>query len=186
MRFLPLAVFIGCWPAAAGAFDDAPFRALAPVLAPKPGAKVCFERRYDADHLRAHPRQKVAAMILFLRVSGFDKTGETVTVDADRIGYEFALSVRRRADRKPLTANGDCHGTDAIRCGVECDGGGFDLEKSGNGVTLKLSGEGVGLENDCDTSRGTFVAPGADDKTFRLEPAPDAVCAGLEAQVLGR
>ncbi|MCW2274886.1 hypothetical protein GJ654_11035 [Rhodoblastus acidophilus] len=186
MRFLPLASLICLWPAAAGAIDDREFKSLTPILAPKPGAKICFARHYDPDHLRAHPRQKVTDLTLLLRVRGYDKTGETATADAERIAYEFALSARRRADRKALTATGDCAGAEKARCAVECDGGGFDLAKSGEGVALKLSGEGVGLENDCDTSRGVFIAPGADDRVFQLEPAPDAACAPLEKKVLGR
>jgi len=179
MRYLPLVLILGLWPSGAGAIDIAQFTAMTPLLEPTPGARRCLQRRYDDDHLRAHPQQKVKALTLLLIVQGFDANGDAATKNAERILYRFALSARRRGDAKPLTASGDCQGTSEARCGVECDGGGFGLDPNAGGVTLKLSGEGVAFGNDCDANRGEFIAPGADDKVFRLDPAPDAACAGL-------
>jgi hypothetical protein len=184
MRVIPLSLLIGLWPAAANAFDDPQLKALAPILAPEPGARICLHRRYDADHMGAHPRQKVIELTLLLLVRGLDKNGD-VTASPDHIVYKSALSARRRGDRKPLVTSANCDGAEKARCAVECDGGGFDLEAAPEGVTLKLSGEGVAFGNDCDSRRGTFIAPGKDDKIFHLDPAPDAACAGLEKDMLG-
>src|SRR5581483_8608613 len=54
-------------------------------------ASACFMRRYDADHVARHPKQKVAAMKLL--VSTETTEGET------RLSYAFHLGVsfRRRA-----------------------------------------------------------------------------------------
>ena len=37
------------------------------LLPPGPDAALCFTRTYDAEHLSRHPKQKVTALVLFLR-----------------------------------------------------------------------------------------------------------------------
>jgi len=161
--------------------------AAAKILPAEAGRKACWKRSYDAAHLRAHPEQKVTQMLFLLRVAGYDAKGGYVFRDPDHIAYNFAIAVKRRDDRRRLDANGDCGGEAQARCAVDCDGGGVVIAKpeSGEGLMIRIDKDGVGFGNDCDTKRGTFVYPGADDKVFRLEPAPQKACDALEKSTLG-
>ncbi len=59
-----------------------------------------------------------------------------------------------------------------------------ELGSFGRGA-IRLQGEGIAFGNDCDTTRGVFVGPGADDGVFELAPAPFASCQSLEKETLG-
>lgn len=152
------------------------------ILPPEPGREACYRKVYDAQHLRAHPQQKVTEMTFLLRVEGQYATGGPVLKNPDHVTYNFALSLKRRDDRRPLRTTGDCLGHVVAECVVDCDGGGVDIEDlpRGGGLTLRLLSDGIAFGNDCDTTRGYFVKPGADDKEFQLEPAPLASCVALE------
>ena len=160
--------------------------AMEKILAPQPGRKACYHRVYEARHLREHPRQKISEMTFLLRVEGLDATGARVLKNPDHIVYQFALSLRRRNDERPLRTSGDCSGGMVAECVVDCDGGGVTLENSlqAGGLTVLLQGEGIAFGNDCDTTRGYFVGPGSDDKIFDLKPAPLTECQSLEKQRL--
>jgi hypothetical protein len=157
------------------------------ILSSEPGRKACYERTYDAAHLRDRPKQKTTALIFFLRVSGYNSSGDYVFHNPDHIAYNFALSIKRRNDRHPLRTSGDCLGDKIAQCVVDCDGGGVDIEKpgSGSGLVVRLSENGIAFGNDCDTTTGVWVKPGADDKVFHLEPAPLETCESLEKATLG-
>jgi hypothetical protein len=155
--------------------------AVAKILPPEPGRTACFGRVYDARHLRERPRQTVTEMTLLLRVEGLNAKGERVAKNADRILYLFALAVKRRGDKAPLMTAGECSGDREADCAVDCDGGSALVETSeGGGVILRLRGEGIGFGADCDTTRGIFVPPGADDRAFALAPAPAEACWALD------
>ncbi|WP_298357374.1 hypothetical protein [Rhodoblastus sp.] len=184
---LILAAGLNAAPALAASASGPETAAIAAIMAPTPGTKLCFRRVYDAAHLRGHPQQKVRDMTLLLRVVGYDAQGNDVRDKPDHIAFNFALSVRRRGDRKPMTTAGDCSGAERAMCAVDCDGGAAFLEKpaSGDGLVVKLEGEGIAFGNDCDTTRGVFIAPGEDDKAFLLDRAPREACHRLEKDVLG-
>jgi hypothetical protein len=159
------------------------------ILPAEPGRKGCWRRIYDAVHLSSHPRQTVAEMTFFLRVKAYDAKGNEVAHDPDHVFYNFALAVKQRGEARARVTSGDCSGEAAMQCAVDCDGGGAKIErapKGDDGLVLRLEGEGIAFGNDCDTQRGTFLAPGADDKTFQLEAQPIAACAALEREALGK
>ena len=161
--------------------------ALSQVLPAEPGREGCWRRVYDAAHLASHPRQSVAEMTFFLRVKAYDAKGNEIARNPDHFFYNFALAAKRRGEVKARVTSGDCSGEAAMQCVVDCDGGGAVIERApkGDGLVLKLEGEGIAFGNDCDTRRGTFLAPGADDKTFLLEAQPIAACTALERNGLG-
>jgi hypothetical protein len=171
--------------AASGAAPE--MAAVARIIAPTPGAKLCFRRVYDRAHLRRHPHQNVMELTFLLRVAGYDAQGNDVSDKPDHIAFHFALSARRRGDSEPMTTAGDCSGRDRAICAVDCDGGSAIIEKptAGGGLSLKLEGEGIAFGNDCDTTRGVFLPPGDDDRTFLLDKAPPEICRQLEKDVLG-
>ncbi len=157
----------------------------AKILPPEPGRKACYRRIYDARHLLDHPRQKVAEVLFFLRVVGYDKQGEFVVKDPDHIAYNFAISLKRRGDRQALREGGDCLGDKSAECVVDCDNGGVIIENSsdGQGLLLRLMDRGIAFGAHCDLKPGLWVTPGAADKEFLLEPAPLALCQPLEKEM---
>jgi hypothetical protein len=152
------------------------------ILPAEPGRKACFARIYDAKHLRDHPKQKVSALIFFLRVSGYDVRGAYDFQKPDHIMYQFAMEVKRRNDKRRLHTSGDCLGSEIAQCVVDCDRGGVDIEKlsSGDGLAVRLSENGIEIGGHCEGGKGVWIKPGPDDKVFDVEPAPLEVCRPLE------
>ena len=175
----------------AGAGDNSmPYARLAELLPAEPGRKACYARSYDAAHLRDHPQQRVSAVTLFLRVIGLNADGDKFFVPRaepyDRIQYEHAIALTRRGSKRRLSAGGYCSGDVTARCVVECDAGGYTLEKAGaDALLIRLLDQGVEFDNDCDGGKGTRVTPGRDDKVFRVERVSLDHCAALEKSELG-
>jgi len=159
---------------------------LADILPDTPGARACFTRSYDARHLREHPRQRVAGVTLLMRVVGFDDKGEWVLKPDGKYKYtryHFAIRFARR-NARAQTTSGECQGDDKASCYVECDGGGFGLEKSGEGLLLRLAEDGIRID-DCD-EKDVRLKPGSDDKAFRVDKVAQAQCAALEREKWGK
>ena len=174
------------------------------AVAPRPRAQArsplftadqeaCFGRVYDQPHLASHPDQKVTSIHIFRSLSErpeaenwrpnqrdeaikrFRESGET-SVQAfvtfrDRRGYfHNALTCNKE------TRNG-------IGCYIECDGGSFDLKRE-SATTALLHNNGFVLVGGCgeevDESQSVYFSPGKDDKVFRLESKPAAVCRAEE------
>ena len=157
------------------------------ILPPEPGRKACWRRVYDAKHLAAHPQQKITELTFFLRVSGYDAGGAYVFKNPHHIFYNFAFSLKRRGNKRALATGGDCLGGKTAECVVDCDGGGITIDKlpSGEGLSIGLHSGGIAFGGDCDTTTGTWVRPGADDKVFHLDRAPEGACKTLEKSQLG-
>ena len=157
--------------------------AVAKILPPEPGRVACYRRLYDERHLSSHPRQTVVEMTFLLRVEGMNAKGDPVTERPARVVYLFAIELRRRGDARSMATSGDCAGDRAAECVVACDGGGVEIEPRGPGLMVRLRGEGIAFSADCDTTRGRFVPPGADDRVFELLPAPKASCRNLAGRL---
>jgi len=168
---------------ATGSNDDT-FAALGAILPAQAGNKACFARVYDREHMRAHPRQRIAAMTFLLRVEAYDPKEVHSEKPADRFYYVFAMSVQRRGEKGLLRTAGDCSAFDTISCVVDCDGGGLTLDKMPPAASLmvRLNDEGIVMYHDCDgeDKRAVLVKPGTDDKVFRLEKTSDQACRALD------
>jgi hypothetical protein len=155
--------------------------------------EACFGRVYDQPHLARHPNQKVTGIHIFRSLSErpeaenwqpnqrdeaikrFRESGET-SVQAfvtfrDRKGYfHNALTCNKE------TRNG-------VGCYIECDGGSFDIKRE-SPTTALLSNKGFVLIGGCgeelEESEWVYFSPGKDDKVFRLESKPAAVCRAEE------
>ena len=156
------------------------------------GQEACFGRVYDAAHLKKHPKQRVTAFHLFRDFTP-DPNKETVVESRDELikidgenGFRVTAYVRFR-DRPGLFFNGlfcsQSSEGDKVRCGIECDGGGFYMKGAGKSLLLENQGfvviGGCGASED-EAEQADFVKPGADDKVFRLDPLPIAQCRALE------
>ena len=156
------------------------------------GQEACFGRVYDAAHLKKHPRQRVTAFHLFRDFTPDEnketpqESRETLVAEDGDGGIRVTAYVRFR-DRPGLFFNGLHCGSSLtggkVRCGIDCDGGGFFLKDGGKSLLLENQGfvvvGGCGASEDEEENRD-FVKPGADDKVFRLEPLPAAQCRALE------
>ena len=156
------------------------------------GQEVCFGRVYDAKHLKSHPRQRVTAFHLFRdftpdsNMETPQETREQLVGDDGENGIRVTAYIRFR-DRPGLFFNGLHCGPSSdgakVRCGIECDGGGFYAKGSGPSLLLENQGfvviGGCGASED-EAEQADFVKPGADDKVFRLDPLPVAQCRALE------
>jgi len=186
-RFAIVAV-LTCLCAAPASAEDAKPSKLVAFLPATVGAKACYTRRYDGRHLAEHPKQRVTALTFLMRVVGIDMSaGGDWVLDPngkyDRVNYQFAMSVTRRAG-KPLAASGYCpeEGAD-VSCIRECDGGGVMVEKAADALLIRLDEFGI-LMGACD-EKGTWLKAGADDKSFRVEKVAVEQCAALEKSEFG-
>ncbi|MES5481772.1 hypothetical protein QMZ05_03375 [Bradyrhizobium sp. INPA03-11B] len=162
--------------ATAAAFDNRMF-------AGPPGAKAyaCFVRRYDANHLAQHPKQKVSAMKLL--VSAEDAPEDKTT------NYSFRLGVTYRHRSGNFDSSGFCNhavATDSgheirFECGVDCEGGGISvaLSKDDKSAIARLASIRMWNRNRPDDDASEELLAGADDKIFRLDRADARECAEL-------
>jgi hypothetical protein len=136
--------------------------ASADVLASFRASGGCYARVYDAAHLASHPEQRVAA--ISLRQSDLlDPEGRLVLT----LGFTLR--------------NGEAYGAEAYcsagragaSCGIEGDGGSFDLSLSGEDLRLEV-GEFLMVEGASDFSPD--LADGGDDRVFLLRPSAFAAC----------
>ena len=90
------------------------------------GADVCFGRVYDAAHLKAHPKQKVARIFFYYGHDPVSRPNEEPTANAET-SYNGFLTTTVRGAKAPQWAGGWCNhesedGTSGpIRCGMDCD-----------------------------------------------------------------
>jgi hypothetical protein len=162
--------------AQADAFD-------ARMFAGAPGNKAyaCFVRRYDADHLARHPKQKVSAMKLLV-------TAE-IPPDQEATHYAFRLGAKDRHRPGDFDSSGDCGHVVAddtakeirLGCGVDCDGGGIEvaLSKDDTSATIRLERMTVWQRHKSDDEGSDALTAGADDKIFHLDRADNRECAEL-------
>ena len=169
----------------------------APAQGPNPvftaDREACFARVYDKAHLAKNPRQKVTSFHVMrtleerreaenwiagqreANIQGFREDGQA--------SVQAFVTLR---NRKGSLSNGlqcDKEGKEGVRCMVECDGGSFLLRRE-NAKSALLTNNGFVLEGGCgERTESTQLDPDPDDKVFRLEERPIAVCRAEEARV---
>ncbi|MGV7216102.1 hypothetical protein [Bradyrhizobium sp. UFLA05-112] len=153
------------------------------MFAGAPGHKAyaCFVRRYDADHLDRHPKQKVASMKLLVSAE-YEKEDK-------ELHYAFRLGFRYRHRSGDFDTSGSCghalfqDNGDEVRfgCGVDCDGGGIGiaLAKDDKSAIVRLERIKVWQNNKLDDDAKESLVAGADDKIFRLDRTDTSECASL-------
>ncbi|MGJ4994066.1 hypothetical protein ACQR0Z_06640 [Bradyrhizobium sp. HKCCYLS3077] len=154
------------------------------VFTKAPGLKAyaCFTRRYDADHLARHPKQKVSAMQLLM-------TAEIPPGERE-MTYSFRLGVSYRDRPGDFDSSGSCEharvndagGEIRYNCPVDCEGGGIEIAmaKDDKAAIVRLTRITVWQrDNKPDAEAGDALVAGADDKIFRVDRSDVADCAGL-------
>lgn len=155
--------------------------ALAELLAPEPGASICYARTYDAAHLERHPDQQVTAVQF--RLEYFKHDPNEYFSEGQR-NYYFSMGVNLRDRSGMLSTGGECRaGEGTIWCGVDCDGGGVLLKREGaDAILIDLESTGRIVMAGCGGGEGDSMelTPGLDDKLFRLERAGAEACRPLQ------
>lgn len=153
------------------------------VFAGPPGRKLyaCFVRRYDAEHLARHPKQRVAAMKLLISAE-FDEEDK-------QLHNSFRLGFRYRHRSGDFDSSGSCSHTVFTRngnevrlgCGVDCEGGGIGvaLSKDDKSAIVRLTRVRVWQNNKPDDDAEEALVAGADDGIFRLDRTDNSECASL-------
>jgi hypothetical protein len=144
-------------------------------------AYACFLRRYDAEHLARHPKQKVASMKLLVSAE-YDE-------DDKELHYSFRLGFKYRHRAGEFDSSGSCghalfeeNGNEVrFGCGVDCDGGGIGvaISKDDKSTLVRLERVKVWQNNKLDDDAEESLVAGADDKIFRLDRTDNAECASL-------
>ncbi|QOZ27716.1 hypothetical protein [Bradyrhizobium sp. CCBAU 51753] len=147
------------------------------------GAKsfACFVRRYDANHLAQHPKQKVSAMKLLV---------EAETVPEDKtINYSFRVGIQYRDRSGNFDSGGYCNHAlptkagrvTAYECGVDCEGGGLTvaLSNDNKSATARIGRIMVSDRSKPDAEPAEMQTDGSDDKVFRVDRAEASECAEL-------
>ena len=90
------------------------------------GADACFGRVYDAAHLKAHPKQKVARIFFYYGHDPVSRPNEEPSAGADS-SYNSFIATTVRGAKAPEWAGGWCNHesedgkSGPIRCGMDCD-----------------------------------------------------------------
>ncbi|MEM7399242.1 MAG: hypothetical protein AAF354_09890 [Pseudomonadota bacterium] len=138
----------------------------------------CYAREYSASHLAQHPDQTVTSMALGLRAQKDDPKL-----------FDGAIAVTvRGSDRRRLTV-GICEptGRNSFDCGIECDGGSFQLRPSSRKGSMRLILQRIYFDGGCGfdagAGNGYELTAGKDDKLFRLDPSANARCKALFEEI---
>jgi hypothetical protein len=161
------------------------------LLPPAPGAQACYARTYDKAHLAQYPKQKVTEMIFSLRYTtlGEDEAHLVATegggVEKQYFDYDFTLAAKVRDQSKTLYASGDCTSLEGIGCGVDCDGGGVQIEPvpgPDDTILVRLDRDYsyIRMSLGCSEGEDVELKGGDDDKVFKLTKAPAALCNAME------
>ncbi|OBQ70167.1 hypothetical protein [Mesorhizobium erdmanii] len=160
-------------------------------LSPK-GADACFGRVYDAAHLKAHPKQKVARIFFYYGHDPVSRPNEEPT--PSDTSYNGFLTTTVRGAKAPQWAGGWCNHesedgtTGAIRCGMDCDRtlASLKVDDKGRLILSDLSSD-IYLDPDAEDELGKAEynrqALGSDDDNFRLDPMPAATCQAEFARI---
>lgn len=140
----------------------------------------CWQRVYSQAHLAARPDQQVTAMTFG---AGFYPHEETTAAEAGLTLFGMDVALR---DGTRGHTSGVCWQDEAgaLRCGVECDGGGVMVGGARDGgLLLDLQSTGyIRMEGECgsDGDRDSFeLEAGADDRQFLLLPVDAKACRSL-------
>jgi hypothetical protein len=191
MRGLLAALSLICCLAPAGAalpeYRGPDYVKLKALLPPGPNAALCYARTYDAEHLKQHPNQKITELVLFLRYITLSEEDATLIstenggTEKQYFRYDFTLAAKTKEHDRMLYASGDCASAEGIGCGIDCDGGGIEIESApGKPDELLVRLERIRMTLGCGEGADVDLEGGADDKVFKLTKAPRQLCDAMQ------
>jgi hypothetical protein len=124
----------------------------------------CYARRYDAAHLKTHPKQNVEDMTLLV--------DSYIDGDSGR-QYLLEIGVHFRKRQTLFQLSGACNSTvdgkTALSCGFDCDGGRVDVRVKDAGSILVSIPDGAQTWDPGESEPPADAKFGTDDKLFRLD-----------------
>jgi hypothetical protein len=105
------------------------------------GADSCYQRAYSASHLAEHPGQRVEA----IQLSHFNE--DSTGMAAGEMLLRIAVRLRGQAPWQTLAFCVNRNGK--LACGIECDGGRFDVVSKNQSAILITGGTDIYF-TDCD------------------------------------
>ncbi len=146
----------------------------------------CYAREYDAAHMKSHPRQKVTGIALtYVPEKLFPETDEPQKMwdqYADAPAFNAIMAVTFAG--KPGVALGGAYcrtgSSKMLECGIEGDGGGFNVLIQEDG-RVKLVNEGgfsvaYPSDNPDEDGEGAFVDPKDDQTAFLMSETKGGLC----------
>ncbi len=149
----------------------------------------CYQRIYSKSHLAKHPRQTVTRFFIghfpqkYVGKEGYEGAVMKSNDDTDIL---VDIKVRFRNAKGSFSETGICHKeAGKILCGIECDGGGFEIQPRKNGRLLLRTGSKTGgydsfrvVRNDsCDgDDEYRLITRKTDDKSFLMSRLPPDQC----------
>ncbi len=134
-------------------------------------ASNCYARGYQADHMAAHPKQRVTYFAL-------DHQGDEPADASKPAGFvvNFSFTVKAIDDTFAGAAACTERGAGAT-CVAENGGGSFSLSAAGKGVSLAVGSNlrGAGWRTG-KANLSPDLAVGGDDRVFLLSPSPAQAC----------
>jgi hypothetical protein len=164
------------------------------------GASACFQRIYDAGHLKQHPRQVIRSVLLSLRREAKRPDNIVLRMNFEDKGGGDAVPVGGWCSWRQSGVNRGEHTRRLVpgfpkESGIQCqwlpywDVSGedaslfpIDLDPQGRRLTLYMR-EGVGLWTGTYTPEPQVLRLGIDDRVFRLERVDATACATLERAI---
>jgi hypothetical protein len=138
-----------------------------PASAAEPG---CYARDYTDAHLAAHPDQIVRSIMIRILAEDRDTgIGAWLWVTLADQGYVKEAGLGGTELETELVC-----GADRAYCGIECDGGTFDIAQDGDALTLTTSRIIVG--GGCETGYVDLAEHPDTPVSYRLTRAPDTLC----------
>lgn len=137
----------------------------------RPTESACFERTYNADHLRKHPKQTVR----WIRVEHAKSSSEP----------NYAVIKAKFFGDPHLYSNGGVCSTEEktgkLVCGIDCDGGAYTLSERDDGkIALRpidrISVTACGGDDDDDDRPNRQILESDDQDAFVLERTPTSKC----------
>jgi len=124
----------------------------------------CYTRRYDAAHLKAHPKQNVEDMTLLV--------DSYIDGDSGR-QHLLEIGVHFRKRQTLFQLSGACgstvDGKTALSCGFDCDGGHVDVRvKDAESILVSIP-DGAQTWDPGESEPPADARFGPDDKLFRLD-----------------
>lgn len=156
---------------------------------------LCFDRHYTAAHFAQHPDQLVTSMTLALDPDGPVRRSVPEQIRL-RTPFDFKIAMTKRGDNNLYVQEGFVENNGGQYRGiVECDGGGFVLQKTPGGMLLSI-GLGQGFKQSIrmavvpdpcgesgNATNSVELERGKDDHTFRLDAASKQVCSRLSDKI---
>ncbi len=107
-----------------------------------PETPACFDRDYDAAHMRAHPGQRVSgiALIYVPRRAFHDGPSEPQwDSQGGELNFNATLAVKLAGKSATHYAGANCRaeGQVSVRCVIDEDGGAFTVAEAGDGLRLQ-------------------------------------------------